>query len=101
MKLRGFDKAPPAPQLFGNAGREHMDKVRIIPLRIADEFLQFGTTKTQFAKIAQKNHKHSVNNPYSQFMDEYSLEDILKSPPVFDPLTKLQCCPTSDGRYTR
>jgi acetyl-CoA acetyltransferase len=38
-----------------------------------------------------------VNNPYSQFQDEYSLEDIQKAPMVFDPLTKLQCCPTSDG----
>jgi sterol carrier protein 2 len=38
-----------------------------------------------------------VNNPYSQFQDEYSLEDILKAPMVYDPLTKLQCCPTSDG----
>jgi acetyl-CoA acetyltransferase len=38
-----------------------------------------------------------VNNPYSQFQDEYSLDDILKAPMVYDPLTKLQCCPTSDG----
>ena len=34
---------------------------------------------------------------YSQFQDEYSLDDILGSPTVFGPLTKLQCCPTSDG----
>jgi acetyl-CoA acetyltransferase len=47
--------------------------------------------------VAQKNHKHSVNNPKSQFQDEYSLEDILKSAKIHDPLTKLQCCPTSDG----
>ena len=51
----------------------------------------------QFAKIGWKNHKHSVNNPYSQFQDEYSLEDVLKAPMVYEPLTKLQCCPTSDG----
>lgn len=80
---RGFETAPFAPQMFGNAGREHMEK--------------FGTTKEHFAKIALKNHKHSVNNPYSQFRDEYTLDDILKSRPVFEPLTMLQCCPTSDG----
>jgi len=34
---------------------------------------------------------------YSQFQDEYSLDQILNSPKVFGPLTKLQCCPTSDG----
>jgi acetyl-CoA acetyltransferase len=83
IETRGFAKAPAAPQFFGNAGREHMEK--------------YGTTAEQFAKIGWKNHKHSVNNPYSQFQDEYSLEDILKAPMVYDPLTKLQCCPTSDG----
>jgi acetyl-CoA acetyltransferase len=69
--------------MFGNAGREHMEK--------------FGTTAEQFAKIGHKNHKHSVNNPYSQFQDEYSLDDIKNSKMVYEPLTKLQCCPTSDG----
>ncbi len=83
IDLRGFAKAPAAPQMFGNAGREHMEK--------------YGTKPEVFAKIGHKNHKHSVNNPYSQFQQEYSLEDILNAPMVFDPLTKLQCCPTSDG----
>jgi len=83
MALRGFENAPPAPQFFGNAGREHMEK--------------YGSTPEQFAKIGVKNHKHSVNNPYSQFRDEYTLEQILAAPMVYAPLTKLQCCPTSDG----
>lgn len=81
---RGFEpKAPAAPQMFGNAGIEHMER--------------YGTTAEQFAKIAYKNHKHSVNNPYSQFRDEYTLQQILDSPTIYGPLTKLQCCPTSDG----
>jgi acetyl-CoA acetyltransferase len=83
VQLRGLANAPGAPQIFGNAGREHMEK--------------YGTTKEQFAKIAEKNHRHSANNPYSQFQDVYSLEEILASPVVHEPLTKLQCCPTSDG----
>ncbi len=83
VEMRGFAKAPAAPQMFGNAGREHMEK--------------YGTKPEVFAKIGYKNHKHSVNNPYSQFQDEYSLEDILNAPMVYEPLTKLQCCPTSDG----
>ncbi len=76
-------QAPLAPQMFGNAGREYMER--------------YGVTAEHFAKIAEKNHRHSVNNPYSQFRDEYTLEDILNSPMIYDPLTKLQCCPTSDG----
>jgi sterol carrier protein 2 len=83
IEERGFEKAPPAAQFFGNAGREHMER--------------YGTKPEHFAKIGWKNHKHSVNNPYSQFQDEYSLEDIQNAPMVFAPLTKLQCCPTSDG----
>ncbi|HYD47689.1 MAG TPA: lipid-transfer protein [Terriglobales bacterium] len=83
VDLRGFAPAPAAPQFFGNAGREHMER--------------YGTTAEHFAKIGWKNHKHSVNNPYSQFQDEYSLEQILAAPTVYEPLTKLQCCPTSDG----
>lgn len=58
---------------------------------------KYNVTETHFAKIAYKNHKHSVNNPYSQFREEYTLEQIMQSPKVRAPLTKLQCCPTSDG----
>ena len=83
VALRGFAAAPPAPQFFGNAGREHMER--------------YGTTAEHFAKIGWKNHKHSVNNPYSQFQTEYSLDEIKNAPMVYEPLTKLQCCPTSDG----
>jgi acetyl-CoA acyltransferase len=74
---------PPAPWMFGAAGREHME--------------QYGTTPEHFAKIGFKNHKHSVNNPYAQFQQEYTLEEILGSPEIYSPLTKLQCSPTSDG----
>ncbi|XP_066548478.1 sterol carrier protein 2 isoform X1 [Amia ocellicauda] len=79
----GLAAAPAAPQMFGNAGREHMER--------------YGTRPEHFAKIAWKNHKHSTNNPYSQFQDEYSLDQVLKSRKVFEFLTLLQCCPTSDG----
>ncbi len=49
---------PVAPWMFGAAGREHMR--------------QYGTTAEHFAKIGYKNHKHSVNNPYAQFQEEYT-----------------------------
>ena len=79
----GLSAHPITPQMFGYAGKEHMEK--------------YGTKVEHFAKIGWKNHKHSVNNTYSQFQDEYSLEEVMKSKPVFDFLTILQCCPTSDG----
>jgi acetyl-CoA acyltransferase len=74
---------PPAPWMFGAAGREHMEK--------------YGSTPEHFAKIGWKNHRHSVNNPYAQFQEAYTLEQILESPEIYSPLTKLQCSPTSDG----
>ncbi|KAF7998309.1 hypothetical protein HCN44_009707 [Aphidius gifuensis] len=82
-ELSGINQTPITAQLFGNAAIEHMNK--------------YGTKAEHFAKIAYKNHLHSVNNPYSQFQDKYTLEQIKNSPNVFGPLTKLQCCPTSDG----
>ncbi|GAA5175912.1 lipid-transfer protein [Pseudonocardia eucalypti] len=81
---RGWEKdKAPMPQMFGNAGREHMER--------------YGSTPDHYAWIGWKNHKHSVNNPYSQFRDEYSLEDVKNATMIYDPLTKLQCSPTSDG----
>jgi acetyl-CoA acetyltransferase len=82
-ELRGESDAPGAAQMFGNAGREHMEK--------------HGTKASSFARIGAKNHRHSVNNPYAQFQTEFSLEEVCGSAVIYDPLTKLQCCPTSDG----
>ena len=58
---------------------------------------KYGSTPEHFAKIAEKNHRHSANNPYSQFRDVYTLDEIKNSQKYYHPLTKLQCCPTSDG----
>ncbi len=83
FELRDPEQSPFAPQMFGNAGRDHMDK--------------YGSTPDHYAWIGWKNHKHSVNNPYAQFQDEYSLDDIKGAKMIHEPLTKLQCSPTSDG----
>ncbi|KAK2748740.1 hypothetical protein FQN57_000321 [Myotisia sp. PD_48] len=80
---RGVSNAPGAAQMFGNAGREYMEK--------------YGAAAEDFAEIGRINHEHSKRNPYSQFQDEYTREQISKSTMIHYPLTKLQCCPTSDG----
>ena len=80
---RGITNAPGAAQMFGNAGREYMEK--------------YGAEAKDFAEIARVNHEHSRRNPYSQFQQEYTLEEIMNAPMIHAPLTKLQCCPTSDG----
>ncbi|HEY8000927.1 MAG TPA: lipid-transfer protein, partial [Solirubrobacterales bacterium] len=51
----------------------------------------------QLAAVGAKNHRHSANNPNAQFQDVYTVEEILAAKPIHEPLTKLQCSPTSDG----
>merc|ERR1719373_8100 len=57
----------------------------------------YGSTPEHYAWIGWKSHKHSVNNPYSQFRDEYTEQEVKDAPMIHSPLTKLQCSPTSDG----
>jgi acetyl-CoA acetyltransferase len=83
FEVREPEQSPFAPQMFGNAGREHMER--------------YGSEPDHYAWIGWKNHKHSVNNPYAQFQDEYTLDDIKSAKMIHAPLTKLQCSPTSDG----
>jgi len=66
-------------------------------LKARRHMLEFGTTKEQLAKISVKNHKNGCLNAYSQFKKEFTVEEVLNSPMVADPLTVLSCCPNSDG----
>ena len=81
--LQGFTQAPPAAQMFGGAGREYRWK--------------HGTKRETFAKISEKARKHAAKNPYALFREELSVDEILASPEVFDPLTRFQCCPPTCG----
>ena len=71
------------PGVFALIARAHMDK--------------YGTTEEQMAHVAVKNHRHGVHNPKAQFRKEISLETVLKSPYVADPLKLFDCCPFTDG----
>lgn len=79
----GWGTGPMTAQFFGNAAVEHMER--------------YGTTAEQIAAVAVKNHKHSVNNPYAQFQNEYTLDEVLGDKMIHAPLTRSQCSPTSDG----
>ncbi|KAL2678493.1 hypothetical protein Neosp_009239 [[Neocosmospora] mangrovei] len=83
-QLVGIEKnAPLTAQYFANAGREYMQK--------------YGAKAEDFAEIGRISHEHSQRNPYAQFRQSYTLQEIKDSPTIFEPLTKLQCSPTSDG----
>jgi sterol carrier protein 2 len=80
---QGFNQAPPAAQMFGGAGREYR--------------WRYGTKRETFGKISEKARKHASKNPYALFNQVLSLDDIMKSDEVFDPLTRFQCCPPTCG----
>ncbi|MEX2247380.1 MAG: thiolase family protein [Dehalococcoidia bacterium] len=68
---------------YAAGAREHMKR--------------YGTTALQFAKVAVKSHENASHNPYAQYRERYSAEDILASPMVSEPLTRLMCSPIGDG----
>ena len=76
-------KAPIAARMFGGAGLEYQDK--------------YGARTETFAKISEKARTHAARNPFAIFREPLSVEQILASPPIFGPLTRLQCCPPTCG----
>ena len=56
-----------------------------------------GVTPEQMALVAVKNRRHALSNPRSQHSGEFTVEQILASRPISDPLTLLQCCDISDA----
>ncbi|PZR14386.1 MAG: lipid-transfer protein [Archangium gephyra] len=80
---QGVNQAPFAAQMFGGAGREYRWK--------------YGTKRETFAKISHKARTHAAKNPYALFREVLSVDQILASEDVFDPLTRFQCCPPTCG----
>lgn len=83
LDAQGFSSAPPAAQMFGGAGREYR--------------WRHGTRRETFGKIAEKARRHASQNPYALFGQVLSLDEIMASEEVFDPLTRFQCCPPTCG----
>ena len=59
---------------------------------------EYGTTKEQLASVDVKNRRHAAMNPLAMFYKKpVTLEEVLSSTMMSDPLTKLSCCPNADG----
>ena len=71
------------PWVFALVARAHMTK--------------YGTTDEQMAAVAVKNHRHGALNPKAQFQKEITLEQVMRSPRIADPLKLYDCCPFTDG----
>jgi acetyl-CoA acetyltransferase len=74
---------PVAAQYFGGAARRHMQ--------------EYGTRADTFGRIAVKARSHAARNPLAVFREPITLEEVMASPTVFDPMTRLQCCPPTCG----
>jgi len=72
------------PGVFAQAGMEYANKYD-------------GVGFEQFAKVAEKNHRHSELNPLAQYQKVFSLEEVMGAPMISYPNTLLMCCPTGDG----
>ncbi|MFD7460487.1 MULTISPECIES: lipid-transfer protein [unclassified Streptomyces] len=76
-------EVPMAPRYFGGAGVAYSEK--------------YGMDPAVFARISVKSRKHAAANPYAVFTAPVTLEEVLTSPKIFGPLTRLQCCPPTCG----
>ena len=56
-----------------------------------------GATPEDFAQISVKNHRHACLNPYAQYKKEFTVEEVLNSRMICEPITLLMCCPNTDG----
>jgi acetyl-CoA acetyltransferase len=82
--LQGWDAAAPrAAQFFGGAGRDYLK--------------QHGIRRDTFARISVKARQHAARNPFAVFRNLVTLDEVMASPTVFDPMTRLQCCPPTCG----
>jgi acetyl-CoA acetyltransferase len=68
---------------YAMAGKRHMDV--------------YGTTREQIASVAVKNRRNAALNPKAQYREPITIQDVLNSRPVVEPLNLLDCCPTGDG----
>jgi len=66
-------------------------------LRATRHMTEFGTTPQQLAQVAVKNRRHGQLNRLAQFREPITVEEVLASPMIVEPLTRLQCCPNADG----
>lgn len=79
------------------AGKSHSIFMDFYAEFARDHMRRYGTTKEHFAKIAAKNHTHGSLNPYAQFQTPRTVEEVLRSPVVVEPLTRMMCSPIGDG----
>lgn len=80
---REASDAPAAAQYFGDAGAAYA--------------ATYDVDTAVFAHISVKSRRHAAGNPYAVFREPLTVAEVLASPHVYGPLTRLQCCPPTCG----
>src|SRR3972149_6897208 len=91
---------PPSEQKAGvesGAGKSRSLFMDLYAAGARAHMARYGTTKEQYGGIAVKAHNNGSLNPHAQYRERYSLEEILESPRVAEPMTRLMCAPIGDG----
>jgi acetyl-CoA acyltransferase len=96
-KLRAERAARGEAPTAGGAGESRSMFMDFYAAMAREHMQKYGTTKEQYARIASKNHRNGSLNPYAQYQEPCTLEDVLNSPLVAEPLTRLMCSPIGDG----
>lgn len=69
----------------------------IYAMRVRGHMEKYGLTREQLAKVAVKNHDHGALNPHAQYRNRVTVEEVLGSRMIADPITLLMTCPLGDG----
>jgi acetyl-CoA acetyltransferase len=81
--IKPSPETPMAPHMFGTAGAEYLEK--------------YGAKPETFAKVSVKARQHAHHNDKAIFRELVSVEQVMASPVIFGPMTRLQCCPPTCG----
>jgi benzoylsuccinyl-CoA thiolase BbsB subunit len=76
---------------------EGMVMPALYAMRARRYMADYGATPEHLAKVVVKSRRCASKNPYAQFNKETTVEEVLNSRMIADPITLFQCCPTGDG----
>jgi benzoylsuccinyl-CoA thiolase BbsB subunit len=100
----GVEKMGRGMLQVGGAGAENYASVmglNVMPaaygMMAQRHMAEYGTKPEHFAQVSVKSHRNAVHNPYAQYRIAITLDEVMHSRMVCDPITLYQCCPTSDG----
>ncbi|ALX14510.1 thiolase [Burkholderia cepacia JBK9] len=86
-----------APPPGSESDRPYSRFMKIYAAMCRHHMHTYGTTQRQIAAVSAKNHGHSVHNPYSQFRQPFTIDEVLAAAPITYPITLPMCAPLSDG----